>query len=311
MILVLDRPSARAAVTYSKFRARRNSAHHADQRHPGEGEQDAEQDPEIRLDHSCDDDQEVKLRDARPDFDKALEEEVGPAAEIALHRAGCHSDDRGEDRQHQTEQHREAEAVDHAGDHVAPLVIGAEPVPFEGLVAWMEAALDRELAVLIGEQPGGLDREGHRRVLVLRVVGEADRWPKHPAALVDHLLDDRIAVVGLSLEDAPERGLGIRLEDRPIGLPLVSDEDRLVVGDELSEQADDEKRKKDPQAPIAAPIGLEDLPAAALERREPGPCARNPLGCDLLDESGIDRSVHAELTPRASRNRCADRPRYK
>ena len=44
MMVTLPTPSARAAFTYSKFRAAQElGAHHADQRHPGEQEQDAEQ----------------------------------------------------------------------------------------------------------------------------------------------------------------------------------------------------------------------------------------------------------------------------
>ena len=162
-------------------------AHHADQSHPGKGEQDAEQDPEIGLDHRRDDDQQIELRHAGPDLDEALEQEIGPAAEIALHRAGGDPDQRGEEGEHQPEQHRDAETVDHAGDDVAALVVGAEPVPFELGVAGMKAALDRELAILVAEQPGRLHRKGHRRVLVLGVVGKADRRPQRPAARVrDH-----------------------------------------------------------------------------------------------------------------------------
>ena len=97
--------------------------------------------------------------------------------------------------------------------HVAPLVVGAEPVPFELGIAGMEAVLDRELAVLIGEHPRRLHRKGHRRRLVLRVVGEADRRPERPAAgVLDHRLDRGIAVVGLGLEDAAECGLRVGLK---------------------------------------------------------------------------------------------------
>jgi hypothetical protein len=35
-----------------------------------------------------DDQDQVEHRDRRPDLDEALADEVGPAAEIALHRAG-------------------------------------------------------------------------------------------------------------------------------------------------------------------------------------------------------------------------------
>ena len=63
-----------------------------------------------------------------PDLDDALEEEVDPAAEEALAGAGDDADQARDRRDHQREEHRDAEAVDDARDHVAGLVVGAEPV---------------------------------------------------------------------------------------------------------------------------------------------------------------------------------------
>src|SRR5688572_31066458 len=58
--------------------------------------------------------------------DEALKQQIGHAAEIALHAAGGDADDRGQDRQGQAEQDRDAKAVDQARDHVAALVVGAD-----------------------------------------------------------------------------------------------------------------------------------------------------------------------------------------
>ena len=68
--------------------------HHADKRHPGEQQHEAEQDEEAGRQHGGDDQQQIEHRDRRPDLDEALEQKVGPAAEIALHRAGRHADHR-------------------------------------------------------------------------------------------------------------------------------------------------------------------------------------------------------------------------
>jgi hypothetical protein len=176
----------------------------------------------------------------------------------------------------------------------------------------MKAAFDRKLAVLVGQHPGGLHRKCHRWSLVLGVVGEADRRPEHPpAALGDHLLHRRVAILGFGLEDAAERRLGVSLEDRPIELAVIFDQDRLVVGDELRAEADAEKNKKQPQRPEAAPVELEHFPAPSLQGREPEPPLWQPCGGYRLDDRGVGRRVHAAITLRGSRNRCADRPTYR
>ena len=68
----------------------------ADERGPGEQQHDGEQDPEVRGDEGGEDDQQIEGRDRGPDLDEPLEEEVDPAAEIALHGAGNDADDRGQ-----------------------------------------------------------------------------------------------------------------------------------------------------------------------------------------------------------------------
>src|SRR3546814_6430282 len=49
--------------------------------------------PEVGHHHAGQDDQQVEGRHARPDLHEALEQQVGPAAEIALHGAGGNPDD--------------------------------------------------------------------------------------------------------------------------------------------------------------------------------------------------------------------------
>jgi hypothetical protein len=85
--------------------------------------------------------------------------------------------------------------------------------------------------------------------------------------LRDFVQDHRILVVG-DRQEAAELGFGVVDEDREENLALVDGDDRLVVRDELGEQAEQEQAEEHPQAPIAAPVGLEVAPAALVERRQ-------------------------------------------
>ena len=96
---VADAERARGAHVVEVARAQELGAHHADQRHPAEQQHQAEQPPEARRDDAGQDDQQVERRHARPDLDEALQQQVDPAAEVALHRAGGDADDRAEDGQ--------------------------------------------------------------------------------------------------------------------------------------------------------------------------------------------------------------------
>jgi hypothetical protein len=61
-------------------------AHHPHQAHPAEEQQQAEQPPEAGRHHAGQDDQQVQRGQAGPDLDEPLEEQVQPAAEVALDR---------------------------------------------------------------------------------------------------------------------------------------------------------------------------------------------------------------------------------
>jgi len=58
----------------------------------------------------------------------ALADQVDPAAIEALQSAGDDADHRADQGQRQGEQDRDAKAVDHPGQYIATLVIGAQPV---------------------------------------------------------------------------------------------------------------------------------------------------------------------------------------
>jgi len=102
--------------------------HHVDQAHPGKQQHDAQQPPEVRLHEAGQDDQQEQHRQARPDFQEALAEQVDPAAVEALQGTGEHADQRADQGQGQGKQHRHAEAVDDPCQHIAALIVGAQPV---------------------------------------------------------------------------------------------------------------------------------------------------------------------------------------
>ena len=177
-------------------------------------------------------------------------------------------------------------------------------------------ALDHRLALLLGQHPGRLRGRRRRQIEIVGVVGIADRRPEHVAALLgDQLLQERVAIVGRGLEVAAERGFGIGDEDREIGLAVVAHIERLVVGDELGEQRDHEQHQENPERPVAAPVGLEVLPAPAVERRDRDamPLRRNRKAHRRLRRRlrDLDAGAVVHLRPPASRSRCADQPRYR
>ncbi len=214
-------------------------AHQPDQRHPGEQQENAEQDEEPRRQHRRYDQQQIKRGDRVPDLDEALEDQIDPAAEIALHAAGRDADDRRDDRQRQAEQHRDAKAIDQPRDHVAALVVGAEPVVFEVAAALETLLLHHLLALRFRQHPGRRRRRRRRQVEVVRGVGITDQRPDDGAALGrDLLLQIGIAIVGGGFEVAAEGGLGIADESRPVEMAVILDQERAVVGDQFGEQRD-------------------------------------------------------------------------
>ena len=242
-------------------------AHQAHQRHPGEQQENAEQDEETRRQHRRYDQEQIKRGDRVPDLDEALKDQIDPAAEIALHAAGRDADDRRDDRQRQPEQHRDTKAIDQPRDHVAALVVGAEPVIFEVAAALEALLLHHLLALRFRQHPGRRRRRRRRQIEVVRGVGIADQRPDDGAALGrDLLLQIRIAVIGRGLEVAAEGGFGIADEGRPIEMAVILDQERAVVGDQFGEQRDQEQDHEDPERPVTAAVGLEVLPAAAVER---------------------------------------------
>ena len=251
---------------------------------------------------------------------KRWNRQIGPAAEITLHRAGGDADDRGNDGQRQPEQHRDAEAVDQPRQHVAAAIVGAEPVGFE-LAAFGETVLGGEFAILLREHPGRLRRQRRRRIAHLRVVGEANRRPDHGAAfLLDQAHQVIVAIVGRGAEQIRVRSLGegrvgIGHHRREIRMAVDVDVDRLVVGDEFRKQRNQEQRQKKPQRPVAAPVGLEVLPAPPVERRnaDAAPFRRHDQAArpDGRGVGRFDPGAGVHLRPPASRNRCADRSTYR
>ena len=220
-------------------------AHRPDERGPFEQEHDAKQRPEAWRQNRGQDQKDIEARQRAKDFDEALQQKISPAAKKALHRAGRHAHGRREDRQDQAEQHGNAEAVDHARQHIAALVVGAEPIV-----------------------PRRRRGRGNGQVELDRAVAVRDRRPDDPAAFfVDELLHGGIAVIGFSLKLAAELLLRVHLEDRHIERAVIFHEERLIVRDEFREQRDDEQHHENDEAVVAAFVRLEGPQAANVDRR--------------------------------------------
>jgi hypothetical protein len=232
----------------------------------------------------------IEYGNGRPDLDKALEQKVGPAAEVALHRAGRHADHRRAERQDQAEQHRDAEAVDHPRHHVARLVVGAEPVPVAERAVHVRRALRiARAARLLVVQPGGFCRRGLGNLIVVGAIGITDGRPDHPTIRLDLILDHRVAVVS-HREEATELFLRVIDDDREQQLALVGSEHRLVVGDEFGEQRQHEQHEKNPERPVAAAVRPKIGPAPLVERRQFWPLG----GSDVFGDSRHQTSLFSK-----------------
>ena len=225
-------------------RAQELGPHHAHQRHPAKQQHERQQPPEARGHHAGQDDQQVEGRQPRPHFDEALEEEVEPAAEVALDGARGDADHRAHQGEDQAEQHRDAESVDQPGGDVPRLVVGAEPVP-----------------------DARRRRRGRRQVEGDGVVAVADGRPQDPAALLDERRDLGVAVVGIGLQEAAELRFRIVHQHRHVERPVVAHQQRPVVGDELGEEAYEQQRAEDQERPVPAPVGAKVVQASSVERR--------------------------------------------
>ena len=215
-------------------------ADHAGEGHPGEDQQEAEQDPEAGREDAAEDDEKIEVRHAGPDLDEALEQQVGEAAVEALNGPGGDADDGADQGEGEAEQDGDAEAVDDAGQDVPRLVVGAQQVA-----------------------AAGRGRGGDGEVLDDGVVAVAERRPQHPSLGLDGLLELGVGEVGLGGQEVgAERVLGIVAQDRGVELALKRDQQGAVVGDELGEQAEDEEDGEDDERDIAAAVGAEGGEAA-------------------------------------------------
>ena len=158
----------------------------ADEAEPGEQQHDAEQDEEAGRQDGCDDQEDVEHRHRGPDLDETLHQKIGPAAEITLHGTGRHADSSRGERQCETEEDRDAEAVDHAGHDIARLIVGAEPVHVaEHAVRVLSLQRIGGAAGFLVHQPEGRCWCRMRHFGIHRAVGIADRRPDHPAVGID------------------------------------------------------------------------------------------------------------------------------
>ncbi|MNU92343.1 hypothetical protein D3C71_822550 [compost metagenome] len=220
--------------------------HHVHQRQPGKQRHDPQQPPEIRLDEARENDQQVQHRQPGPDLQQPLTEQVDPATVIALQRTRGNADQRTDEGQHQGKQNRHPRAENHSGQHIPRLIVGAQPVHI------------RRRA-----------RGGFIEVVVRRVIAEWNRREQQPAAvLLYQILHVVAAVIGLERQLSAELLLGVAFERREVQRTLIADHQRLVVGDQLAAEGQQEQADKQPQRPPATAVFLEAFKTTTAQRRK-------------------------------------------
>jgi hypothetical protein len=97
---------------------------------------------------------------------------------------------------------------------------------------------------------------------------------------------------------AAELRFRILVEHRQQDLALVGRDDRPVIGDELCRQRGDKQEQENPERPVAAPVGLEQLQPALVDAGQPRRFLR--LQFDLVDVGG--GGIHGGYTCRLSKS---------
>ena len=118
----------------------------------------------------------------------------------------------------------------------------------------------------------------------MRIVAERDWWPDDPALLPDLLDDERIGIVSLRVEITAEGGLRIEPQEREVDAAVILDQQRSIVGDDLSEQRSEKQHEENPGRPITALVGLEILNPPARHRLDPN--AQNAILSRHVDGGG-------------------------
>ena len=116
------------------------------------------------VEHRHEREDQHQRRNAHHDFDQAAEQHVDPAAEVAGQRADGDADRGGDAHRDEADAERDLRAVDHLGEDVEALLIGAEPVVAAGLavgarrvagLAGPFAVAHAAVRILIDERPDG------------------------------------------------------------------------------------------------------------------------------------------------------------
>ena len=162
-------------------------AHVIGQTQPAEQRKQNKQQGDAGLKDGGKNQQQIKLGQRTPYFAEALQIKIDAPAEVTLHGTRQHPQQHADDSQRHAEQHRHAEAVERAGQHVAPAIIGTQPVLRAG--------------------PGriGLLREIVEGIVTVRV----ERINRPVAGAGKLLANIRVEIIGGSLEIAAESAFRI------------------------------------------------------------------------------------------------------
>ena len=218
--------------------------HHSRQRSPGKEEQNCQQRPERRQENTRNDNQDKKLRQRFPNFDKPLHQNIQPAAEIALHRTGGNTDQRGKKRKQKSKRHGQSQSVQNARQNIPALIIGTEPVPPR--------------------------RRGRRRLVhfhVNRIERKRYRRHQHPAVVFDIFAQIGIAVVRRRRKISAEIQVGIGFKQRKVKFTPVFCQKRFVVGQNVGKQTERKHCQKQDKRNFGAPVAAKRPPFGNRRRR--------------------------------------------
>ena len=232
---------ARGAHVVHLAVAQKLGTHVVRQTHPTKQAQEHQQQTHAGREHGRENDQQIQLGHGAPNLDEALEHQVNPTAKKALNGPGDHPQHHAREGQGQSDQHAHPKTVNQLRQHIAPTVVGAQPIGRRG---WRGVGLGGEVVQRFG--PVGVGRED-----------------RPIARLGQTIADEGVQKIGGGFKVAAERGLGVVLPHRRVPLALVTHHQGLVARNQLGHQAQHHQHHKHHQAVEAQAVAAKARPSAA------------------------------------------------
>ena len=210
------------------------------ERNPVERGHNQNQKPETAAVNATDQNHHVKHRERRPNFNETLHARIPELAEIALNTANHNAQEGSQHRQEQTEANANAESVNQAGQHVAAIAVGSEPMP--------RTRRKRRRSVFAQVRlQGVMGNRRHNRPN----FGAATSTRKAFSRIFFTFAHRRkqLAVIGLSLVFSAKVRFTIADKCRKISLSLVAHQERFVINGPGARERQQVRHHKHDQRP--------------------------------------------------------------